>query len=107
MKEKQQLEIKQFKENYENLEKVKRKSWMTEKTEEIKNQTIKSLEPEISRILKQQQNERKVLEEENVKILDNLRRQMQKEFEEKEKLWEKEKKVLLQNIERLSKNSRN
>lgn len=104
MKEKQTVEIKQFRENFENLEKVKRKNWMLEKTEEIKNQTIKGLEPEISRILKKHQNEKKAMEEENIKILDNIRKQMQKEFEEKERIWEKEKKIFLKNIERLSKN---
>lgn len=104
MKEKQTVEMKIFKENLENLEKVKRKNWMVEKAEEIKAQTIKGLEPEISRILKQHQNEKKMIEEENVKILDRIRKQMSKEYEEKEEIWEKEKRILLKTIERSSKN---
>ena len=84
-REKLKNELKNQKENLENLEKNKRKQWYAEKTREIKDLTVRGLEPELARILEGHKKEMKGLEEKYQKEVEEEREKLRIEFEENKK----------------------
>lgn len=84
-REKLKNELKNQKENLENLEKNKRKQWYAEKTKEIKDLTVRGLEPELARILEGHKKEMKALEEKYQKEVEEERERLRIEFEENKK----------------------
>ena len=84
-REKLKNELKNQKENIENLEKNKRKQWYAEKTKEIKDLTVRGLEPELARILEGHKKEMKGLEEKYQKEVEEEKEKLRIEFEENKK----------------------
>jgi 5-azacytidine-induced protein 1 len=51
LEEKQQRELKKQRESILTAEKIRRDNWMQDKSKEIKEMTVKGLQPEIERLL--------------------------------------------------------
>lgn len=90
-REKIKNELKLQKEYLENLEKKRRKQWQNEKTKEIKEITVRGLEPELSKIIESHKKEIKNLEDkmqaEREKLyeeFDNLKKKMFFDLQHKE-----------------------
>ena len=57
MKEKHQIELVTVKEKLVSAEKIRRDKWVEQKQKEIKDLTVKGLEPEIARLIARHQQE--------------------------------------------------
>ena len=99
IKEKNMKELKNCKDAWFAAEKQKKEKWIAEKTAEIKEMTIKGLEPEIERMLSKSKQEVKKLEEKHKQELSELRDELFQEYETKLKLYKE--KLLKENDEAL------
>ena len=72
IKEKYTKELKANKDAWLTAEKARKEKWLQEKTQEIKNLTIKGLEPEIERIISRNKLEIKRLEEKQQKEIEKV-----------------------------------
>jgi len=87
LKEKYQRELKSSKEVWAAGEKQRREKWLKEKTAEIKEITIKGLEPEIDRIMNKGKEDIKKTEDKYRGEISNLREELHWEYEEKLKVY--------------------
>ena len=87
LKEKHQREMKTSKEAWTAGEKQRREKWLKEKTAEIKEITIKGLEPEIDRIMNKGKEDIKKTEDKYRTEISNLREELHWEYEEKLKIY--------------------
>jgi len=71
-----QKEMKNLKSNLSAQEKMRRDQWEKEKTKEIKEMTIKGMEPEVQKILNERKQERRRLEEQYAEQIENLRTEL-------------------------------
>ena len=101
LKEKHQRELQNSKEIWAASEKQKREKWMKEKTTEIKEITIKGLEPELDRIMNKGKEEVKKVEEKYRTEISHLREEMYWEYEEKLKAYKE--KTLRESDEKIEK----
>jgi len=74
---------------------------MSEKEKEIKENTIKGLEPEIERIIKKNKEDLKKIEEKHASEVENLKKDIIEEYEKKFKVYKE--KVLKDTEELLTK----
>ena len=81
IKEKYQREIKGGKDLWMAAEKVKRDKWIQEKTSEIKEMTIKGLEPELERIMTRSKQDIKKIEDKHQKELAEVREELYADYE--------------------------
>ncbi|KAL4483844.1 hypothetical protein ABPG72_006219 [Tetrahymena utriculariae] len=100
-KEKYIKDLKLQKEAWFAAEKQRKEKWMNEKTNEIKEVTIKGLEPEIERIINRNKIEIKKLEEKHQKQINELRQNVQEEYEQKFRVYKD--KVMMETEELISK----
>ncbi len=105
-REKLRNELKIQKENSENLEKQRRKQWYSEKTKEIKEITVRGLEPELSKIIEKHKRELKNVDEkfqqeiQSEKMLKrNFGKALEEEIKKKEMYWENEKQRICNRFE--------
>lgn len=70
-------ELERQKKNWMASERLRRESWEKEKIKEIKEMTIKGLQPDIERILSERKQDRRRHEEREQEALDALRRELQ------------------------------
>ena len=101
LKEKFQREIKNSKDVWAASEKQRREKWIKEKTNEIKEITIKGLEPEIGRIMNQGKDDVKKVEDKYRSEISKTREEMYWEYEEKLKAYKE--KTLRENDEKIQK----
>lgn len=69
-------EITRQKQNWQAAERLRRESWEKEKTREIKEMTIKGLQPEVERILAERKQEKQRLEERHREEIERQRREL-------------------------------
>lgn len=81
-REKLRTELKTQKENLENLEKQRRKQWYNEKTKEIKDMTVKGLEPELAKMLETHKKELKGVEDKCQFDIQHEKERLKMEFED-------------------------
>lgn len=74
--EKTSKDLERHRKNWMSAEKLRRDVWEKEKVKEIKEMTIKGLQPDVERILAERKQERRRLEERHQEALDTLRREM-------------------------------
>lgn len=74
-------ELKRNKDSWNVSEKQRREQWIKDKTKEIKEQTIRGLEPEVQRIIRKSKNDLTLKEEEYEQKLNKMRIQIQSEVE--------------------------
>lgn len=87
LKEKHSRELKNSKEQWAAAEKLRKEKWVQEKTSEIKEITIRGLEPEIDRIMNKNKQEVKQMQQKHQEELIALREQLFQEYEEKMKAY--------------------
>jgi len=100
LKDKFQRELKTTKDHWAASEKQRKEKWVQEKTSEIKEMTIKGLEPEIERILNKGKQDTKKLEDKHQKELADLREELYAEHEAK--LRQYKEKILRENDENMT-----
>ena len=83
MREKFQKEMKQAKEKWAATEKSKREKWIADKSKELKDNTIKGLEPEIERILAKSRDEKRKLETEYNEKNKTVKMDLEQTYEDK------------------------
>lgn len=83
MREKFVKEMKGAKEQWTASEKSKREKWINDKTKELKDNTIKGLEPEIERILAKSREEKRKLETEYNEKNKTVRSDLELQYEDK------------------------
>lgn len=83
MREKFQKEMKQAKEKWAATEKSKREKWIADKSKELKDNTIKGLEPEIERILAKSREEKRKLETEYNEKNKTVKSDLEQTYEDK------------------------
>eukprot|EP00927_Polykrikos_kofoidii_P061210 TRINITY_DN56076_c0_g1_i1.p1 TRINITY_DN56076_c0_g1~~TRINITY_DN56076_c0_g1_i1.p1 ORF type:complete len:879 (-),score=203.85 TRINITY_DN56076_c0_g1_i1:44-2680(-) len=69
-------ELSRHKQNWMSAEKLRREAWETEKVKEIKERTIKGLQPEVERILAERKEEKQRLEDRHREALETQRREL-------------------------------
>jgi len=70
-------QIARHKQNWQTAEKLRREAWEKEKTREIKEMTIKGLEPEVERLISEHKMERKKHESRTQEMLDQQRAELE------------------------------
>jgi len=70
-------EMARQKNNFTAQEKMRREQWEKDRTKEIKEMTIKGLEPEVEKILSDRKIERRRMEEQHQDMMENLRLELQ------------------------------
>ncbi|CAG9317898.1 CEP131_1 [Blepharisma stoltei] len=83
MREKFQKEMKKGKDAVITTEKIKRDSWMKEKAKEIKEQTAKGLEPEISRLINEHKRVIEKLKEEHQLEMRQYKHEIEQNYEKR------------------------
>ena len=101
IKEKFHRELKENKDAWMAAEKQRKEKWIHDKTSEIKETTIKGLEPEIERLLNKGKLDAKKLEEKHQKELASIREELYAEYEGK--LRQHKEKILRENDESMVK----
>lgn len=101
LRDKFQRELKENKDAWVAAEKQRKEKWIHDKTAEIKEVTIRGLEPEIERLLTKSKLEAKKLEERHQKELATIREELYTEYEGK--LRQYKEKVLRENDESMVK----
>jgi 5-azacytidine-induced protein 1 len=76
-----ELELKKNKDAWYQAEKMRRKKWEETKVKEIKDMTVKGLEPEYNRIFSRQKREMELLEDKNLEDQRRLKEKLGEEFE--------------------------
>lgn len=74
-------ELARQKQNWQAAERLRRESWEKEKTREIKEITIKGLQPEVERILAERKQEKQRLEERHREEMERQRRELMEQGE--------------------------
>ena len=80
---KHEVEIKKSKEASAASEKIRREKWMQEKSHEIKEVTVRGLEPEIQRILLEKKKELRIQDDNHQEILQKCKENIVSEYETK------------------------
>lgn len=83
MREKFEREMKSAKEQWGASEKSKREKWIKDKTQELREATIKGLEPEIQRILDKSREEKRVLENNFNEKSRSVKQDLELDYEQK------------------------
>lgn len=76
MEEHNSKNLQRQKQNWMAAEKLRREAWEKEKTKEIKEITIKGLQPEVERILAERKQEKIKLEDRHKEMMDSQRREL-------------------------------
>jgi len=76
LEEQSSKDLSRQKHNWMSAEKLRREAWEKDKTREIKEITIKGLQPEVERILAERKQERHKLEERNKEMMESQRREL-------------------------------
>ena len=83
VKESLQIELKKNKEAWAAGEKLNRQKWEEQRTREIKETTIKGIQPEFEKIFNSKKSEIKQLKEEHLKEISQIQNACQEKYESK------------------------
>lgn len=85
LKQKLDIELKNNKQKWMAAEKIRREKWMKDKTQEIKELSVKGLEPEIQRMIQNHKKELKKVKQEKMEEINEAKLFNAQEYEDKYK----------------------